>query len=246
MREARRGLDRVAAAERTYIDGHPFRLVHQYDPRGGVYTVRVEVERAIPAEVPALAMHVLHDASAALDALASALASPEGSAAPAVRFPIHDSLPQFAQRSRRPLAGMPDEAQATIEALQPYHTFGGYRNDPLWLLRELRASEPLRLAAGALQGDTAFGVNTKRHVEIMGDLHVVPGAFDAGAVIASVAARVAGPDPKLDLFLRPRLVLALAADGPARGAGLLETLGTICDHVEQVVIAPLEPWIRRG
>ena len=246
LRAARHGIERAAAAERIYLEGQPYRLVHQYDPRGGVYTVRVDVERPIPAELSVLAEGVLRDATAALDALASALAAPAGGAAPAVRFPIHDSLPQFAQRSRRPLSGMPDEAQATIEEVQPYHTFGGFRKDLLWLLRELGAAGAPRLAAGALRGEAQLGVNTKRHVEITGDLRARSGAFDAGEAVASVAARVAGPDPKLDLFLRPSFELAFAKDGPAQGAPLVATLGAICDHVERAVIAPLEPLLARG
>jgi hypothetical protein len=152
----------------------------------------------------------------------------------------------FAQRSRRPLAAMPAEAQATIEALQPYHTFGGFRNDVLWLLRELRAEGGARLAAGSLRDDAVLGVNTQRHVELADELHVVPGPFEQGDAIVSVAARVTGPDPKLDLFLRPAWELAFAASGPARGGSLLLTLGAICDHVERVVFAALEPLLSAG
>jgi hypothetical protein len=240
---ARRQLLRVADAERAYLDGNPYRLIHRYDPRAAQYTVRVEVERPVPAEISALAASTLRDAIAALDALAATLASPEGSAGSAPHFPIHESLPQFAQRSRRSLAAMRDEAQAEIEALQPYHRLGGFQHDPLWLLRELAAESALRLAPGALRGETALGINTKRHVDVIGELRASAGPFEHGAIIASVAARVAGPDPKLDLYLKPTFEVALARGGPARGASLLGMLGAICDHVEREVFARLEPWV---
>jgi hypothetical protein len=240
LHEARRQLDGVIEAERRYLDEQPFRLVHGYDPRAGVYTVRVQVERAMPDEVSALAAGVLRAARTALDALAAALVS--GAPAPTARprFPIHETLPEFAQRSRRSLAAMPAEAQATLEELQPYHTFGGFQRDPLWRLRELAAAEPLRLAAGALRDDAALGVNTQRHVEITGVLRAQAGAFENGSIVASVAARVTGPDPKLDLFLRPGFELALDRNGPARGGPLTATLAAICDYVEQVVFVRLE------
>ena len=239
LRAARGQLALLAEAERVYLQAQPYRLIHGYDPRGGVYSVRVEVVRDVPAEVPVLAASVLRNAGAALDALAATLVPADAAAGPPRRFPIYDSLPQFAQRTRRSLAAMPDEVQATLEELQPYHTFGGFRNDLLWLLRELAASTSPPLAAGALRADSAVGVNTARHVEITGDLRVVAGAFEHGKVVVSVTATVAGPDPKLDLYVKPVYELALARDGPARGAALVGTLGALCDHVEQTVFARL-------
>ena len=236
---ARRELRRLALLERQYLDANPYRLLHAYDPRAGSYTVRVEVEREIPTEVRDAVTNVLRDARAALDALIATLASSATSGKPP-RFPIHDSLPEFAQRSRRPLARLSDGAQATIEELQPYHTFGGFRLDRLWLLRELTDHEP-RLAAGGLRADSMLGVNTARHVEITGDLHVRAGAFEQDAVIVSVPARVTGRDPKLDLFLKPSFELAFAGTGPARGAAVVATLEAICDHIERVVMERLEP-----
>jgi hypothetical protein len=135
---------------------------------------------------------------------------------------------------------MPDAAQATIEELQPYHTFGGFRKDALWLLRELgRSDEPdgPALAPGALRDDSEIGVNTRRQVDVVGELRVRAGAFEDGAVVADVAAAVAGRDPKLDLYLRPSFQLAFAVQGPARGAALVPTLAAICDRVEAVGVA---------
>lgn len=244
LHDARRSLETLAAAERQHLERHPYRLAHHYDPRAGRYTVRVHVTAAVPDELAALAGRVLRDARASLDALAVALASPAGTPR-AIRFPIHDSLPEFAQRSRRAIGAMPDDAQATIEALQPYHTFGGFQKDTLWLLRELGSTDVPALAAGAVRGDAELGVNTRRHVDIVGDLRVAPGAFDDGAVIANVAATVAGPDPKLDLYLRPSFELAFAAHGPARGASLTGALEAICGRLEQTVFPALEESIVR-
>lgn len=242
LRAASGALDDVAAAESRYLATHPYRLHHRYDPRAALYTVRLDVVAPPPPELTARVVDVLRDLIAALDALATALGGGSGRAS-TVRFPIHDSLPQFAQRSRRALAPMPDAAQATIEEIQPYHTFGGFHHDALWLLRELAAESPPALAAGALREETALGVNTARHVDVVGALRASPGPFEAGAVVATVAARVTGPDPKLDLYLRPSYELALGAQGPARGAGLVSTLRAIRDRVEQGVMAPLEPLL---
>jgi hypothetical protein len=242
LHDARGTLEELQAAQRRYLESHPYRLVHHYDPRGARYTVRVQVTAAVPGGLALLAGRVLREARASLDALATALVPNPAGASRGIRFPIHDSLPEFAQRSRRAIGEMSDDAQATIEALQPYHTFGGFQKDALWLLRELGSTDAPALAAGAVRGGTELGVNTKRHVEIVGDLRVAPGAFEDGTVIASVAASVAGPDPKLDLFLRPTFELAFATDGPARGASLVGALGAVCDRVEAVIVA-LEPTI---
>ena len=240
LRVARAGLSNVVEAERRYLETQPYHLVHRYDPRAAEYTVRVDVVRPIPADLPPLVAGVLLDATATLDALASSLASLEGAPGAGVRFPLYESLPQFAQRTRRLLSSMPDEAQATIEALQPYHTFGGFRNDPLWIMRALLTDGAPDLAAGALREGATLGVNTKRHVEVLGDLRVPAGPFAPGSAVTTVAARVAGPDPKLDMFLRPSYELAFATTGPARGASLVGTLGAICDRVEHDVVEVLE------
>lgn len=241
--DARQDLARVAQAQREYLDDTPYRVVHAYDARGGLYTVRVEVVQGIPPTIPEHAARVVHRLRSALDAIAATLASPGQPPHPSaklVRFPIHDSLPEFAQRSRRALATMTAEAQATIEALQPYHRLGGFRNDPLWLLRELEVAGVSSLAAGSIGADAAIGVNTSRHVDVTGDLRVDGGPFAHGQVIASIAARVAGPDPKLDLFLRPQFELAFASGGPARGAPLVPTLRALSDRVDEIASALLD------
>ncbi|MCY7380251.1 MAG: hypothetical protein LH467_13055 [Gemmatimonadaceae bacterium] len=241
--DARQDLARVAHAQQEYLDTNPYRVIHGYDARGGLYTVRVEVTRSLPSPISEHAARVVQQLRSALDAIAATLATPGQLPSPAtkpIRFPIHDSLPEFAQRSRGALATMTAEAQATIEALQPYHRLGGYRNDPLWLLRELAVAGVPTLAAGSLGAETAIGVNTCRHVDITGDLRVDGGPFAHGQVIASIAARVAGPDPKLDLFLRPQFQLAFTSGGPARGAPLVPTLGALCDRVEQIASTLLD------
>jgi len=241
--DARQDLARVAHAQQEYLETNPYRVIHGYDARGGLYTVRVEVTRSLPSPISEHAARVVQQLRSALDAIAATLATPGQLPSPPakpIRFPIHDSLPEFAQRSRRALATMTAEAQATIEALQPYHRLGGYRNDPLWLLRELEGAGLPTLAVGSLGADAAIGVNTCRHVDITGDLRVDGGPFAHGQVIASIAARVTGPDPKLDLFLRPQFELAFAGSGPARGAPLVPTLGTLCDRVEQIASTLLD------
>lgn len=234
--DARQDLARLVRAQQEFLDATPYRVFHAYDARGGLYSVRIEAVRSVPPDIAELAATVVLRLRDALDALAATLASAgqSTSSTKPIRFPIHESLPEFAQRSRRVLATMSAETQATIEAIQPYHRLGGFRNDPLWLLRELALAGMPALAAGSLGADAAIGVNTQRHVDITGDLRVEPGPFVHGQVIASIAARVAGPDPKLDLYLRPQFELAFAIGGPARGAPLVATLRALCDRVDEI------------
>lgn len=233
--QARHALGTLAAAEREYLATSPYRLVHEHDMRAGRYLVRVHVGEGVPAGVLGLVEEVARGWRASLDGIASALAG-----AP-TRFPVFESLPAFAQRSRKALARMPDEAQAAIEALQPYHAIGGFRNGPLWVLDQLAAAERPRLAAGAVREGAELGVNTRRKVELSGDLAPVTGAFDDGAVVAAVTSKVVGPDPKLDMYLRAGFALAFERRGPAKGREVVELLGALGDHVEREVFAALEP-----
>jgi hypothetical protein len=155
-----------------------------------------------------------------------------------VRFPIHESLAQFAQRSRKAIASMSDEAQATLEALQPYHTIGGFRNGALWTLQQLDAEAPPRLSAGYLRSGT-MGVNTQRKTSIVGEPSIATGPFNDGGIIAVAVTTIVGPDPKLDMFLRPEYGTAYAPDGAGRGRELLALLGELSEHVERTVFPAL-------
>jgi hypothetical protein len=235
LERARQQILALAAAEREYLATAPYRLVHDHDMRRGQYHVRVQVVRPLPEEIARLAGDVANTLRGSLDELATALAG-----AP-VKFPIFESLPLFAQRARKAIARMPDEAQAAIEALQPYHAIGGFQNGPLWTLQQLAAANPPRLAAGSVRDGASMGVNTQRKVSIAGEPAVTTGAFEDGATIAAAAVKIVGPDPKLDMFLRVEYALALAGRGPGRGRDVVELLGELADHVEHTVFAALEP-----
>lgn len=234
---ARAQVATLADAERRFLAANPLRLEHEHDTRGARYVVRARVVTPPPAELADLAADAVRALRAALDAAASSLAGA------ATTFPIHESLPLFAQRARKAIARMPDEAQAAIEALQPYHAIGGYRNGPLWTLDELARADSITLARGALRAGGAMGVNTRRTVELLAQPTVHAGPFANGDVVASVPTRIVGPDPKLDMFLRVEPVLAFAADGPGGGREVVALLGELCEHVERVVLAALEPMI---
>lgn len=227
-------LARLADAERRYLDGMPYRLAHDHDMRAGRYLVRANVVHRVPEEVLGAIEEVLRALRAALDALTTRLA---GVPTP---FPIFESLPLFAQRSRKALARMPDEAQAEIEALQPYHEIGGYRNGSLWILQQL-AGDRVHLAGGAVRPGAAMGVNTRRKVDLLAEPEVTEGAFADGGIVASVRTKIVGPDPKLDMFFRATFALAFDPKGPARGGEVLETLTALRDHVRDTVLPALEP-----
>ena len=202
--------------------------------RGGRYVVRAHVARPVPDELVQLAASVARILHRALDELATSLAD-----AP-VKFPIFESLVLFAQRSRKAIARMSDEAQATIEELQPYHEIGGFEDSPLWRLKTLDTPEAPWLT-GSIRDGAVMGVNTSRGVSVVGDPIVTYGSFADGAIVASVPARIVGPDPKLDMFLRAEFAVAYPERGPGRGRDVLELLGDLCDHVEHEVFGALEP-----
>ena len=202
--------------------------------RGGRYIVRAHVTRPVSDDIVQLAASVARSVHQSLDELATSLAG-----AP-VNFPIYESLEVFAQRSRKAIARMSDDAQATIEALQPYHEVGGFQDSPLWRLKTLDTPEAPWLT-GSIRDGAVMGVNTARGVFLGGDPIVTSGAFADGAIVASVPARIVGPDPKLDMFLRVEFALAYPERGPGRGRDVVDLLSDLCDHVEHNVFSTLEP-----
>ncbi len=236
LERARHDLAAFAGAERDWVASDAFRLAHGHDMRGGRYVVRAHVARPVPDDIVLLAASVARSLHRSLAELASSLAG-----APA-KFPIYESLVLFAQRARKAIARMSDEAQATIEAVQPYHEIGGFEDSPLWRLKTLDTAEAPWLT-GSIRDGAVMGVNTARGVSLTGDPIVTYGAFADGAIVASVPARIVGPDPKLDMFLRAEFALAYPERGPGRGRDVLELLSDLCDHVEHEVFAALEPRV---
>ena len=230
---ARQQVNAFAAAEREFLAMDAFRLVHQHDMAGGRYVVRAKLVRAVPDDVLQLAAGAVRTLHQSLDELATSLAGVP------TKFPIFESLAMFAQRSRKAIRTMSDEAQATIEALQPYHEIGGFKNGALWRLKELNAAEAPWLT-GSIRDDGAMGVNTERSVLLLGAPVITSGAFADGAIVASVPVRIVAPDPKLDMYLRVEFALAYLERGPGRGREVVELLGELCDHVEHEVFAALE------
>ena len=204
--------------------------------RGGRYIVRAQIIRAVPDDILHLAAGIARSLHQSLDELATSLAG-----AP-VRFPIYESLAMFAQRSRKAIARMSDEAQATIEGLQPYHEIGGFQDSPLWRLKTLDTADAPWLT-GSIRDGAVMGVNTARGVSLTGDPIVTSGSFADGAIVASVPARIVGPDPKLDMFLRAEFALAYPERGPGRGRDVVDLLSDLCDHVEHEVCSTLEPLL---
>src|SRR4051812_33333015 len=235
LARARERLALLLAAERDHLASNPYRLVHEHDKRAGRYVVRAEIAALIPDEIPRLAADVVRSLRDSLDTLATSLAGSP------TRFPIFESLVLFAQRARKPIAPMSDEAQAFLEELQPYHAIGGFRNGPLWTLQQLDADQPPRLTPSIVGG--TMGVNTQRAVSLEGEPTIVTGPFTDGAVVASVQTKIAGNDPKLDMFFRAELALAFASQGAGKGRAAVTLLGELCDHVERTVFGALEPTL---
>ena len=235
LEQARERLAHLAEAERAFLATSPYRLAHEHDRRAGRYLVRAHVAASIPDEISRLAAGVLRSAHDSLDELATGLAGRP------TRFPIFESLALFAQRARKAIAPMSDDAQAFLEDLQPYHAIGGFRNGPLWILQQLDTDESPRLAPSVTGG--TMGVNTQRGVSIEEEPVVASGPFTDGAVVASAKTLVVGNDPKLDMFLRPEFAIAFATQGAGRGRAALSLLGELCDHVEREVFAVLEPQL---
>ena len=233
LERARTDLRAFAGAERDWVASDAFRLVHGHDMRGGRYLVRAHVVRPVREDIVQLAASVVRSLHQSLDELATTLTD-----AP-VSFPIYESLVMFAQRSRKAIARMSDEAQATIEGLQPYHDIGGYEHSPLWRLKTLDTAEAPWLT-GSIRDGAVMGINTARSVTLTGDPIVTSGAFADGGIVASVPTRIVGPDPKLDMFLRADFALAYPERGPGRGRDVIDLLSDLCDHVEHEVFSVLE------
>jgi hypothetical protein len=152
------------------------------------------------------------------------------------QFPICESLERFkSQCGRKRLDGIPVEAQALIESLQPYHCPQGWNFSSLWILNEL------------------CNINKHRHVLVVksNPIGILTETLDSfGEAINSFVtvgdqaadiriARVLGPGEKVEV--KEHSVSHIVFDEePARGCDVFQTIREIGFKISEGIIPRFE------
>ena len=163
-------------------------------------------------------------------------------------FPICDNADAFhSSRRQNEIRGLPPEAQAIVEGLQPYHG-GKVGDDPLWMLREMSNIDKHR----------SIHLTTWSAYEVAWDItgvppgviihrHFVrpPGKLESGAIVAEMELSCPADLPNAQMEMNKKFYFTVAFDDdtPLAGQWLEEGLSYLAVYAQGVCSA-LAPFIK--
>jgi hypothetical protein len=231
----------------------------------GIVTALASASEQPPRDpISVLVGDALHNLRSALDTLAYALA--RAYTEPLTQEIIEASeFPIFGDESRKGTTGMganlfrdngrpkiqgwhPD-AQTAVEGLQPYKRGADFRQDPLWALYELDRVSKHRLLHTAVAGHTGMLWDTQafRNIRCIGPglIHSFGGYVETDTPIGRIfGIHPIDPGAEMHVEIGPAMGIAFSQDTPVYAAEpVLESLGTIYQHIVDVVLPTVTPYL---
>ncbi len=217
----------------TYFQSNPAKIVRQEQGSPDEYIGRVETKIPVPVKVPYIVGDCLQNARSALDYLVRELVfAANNTPTDHEMFPISDTAKGFQEAVKRgQLDGIPAEASALIEKLQPYHLGQDWEKASLRILNDLcNINKHRRIILATLRGGkTSLMVN-----EINGELwgHGKIPQFDENTYI--------GPFPinqEKQVNVNSQVFMCMTFDeGAVKGMEITSTLAGLISEIRTNVI----------
>jgi hypothetical protein len=262
---AREHLSSFEEEAKRWIEGKPYGIVDERDPDPPPQAITAEyvprrfrIDRVsdIPSRLSLLVGDCLFNLRSALDHLALALARSFTSSMTERQvadseFPIFRDGANYPQAERKKIGCVNPDARTVIETMQPYQKAADYSSDPLWQLHELNRIDKHRTltvcAAVPLKaGRRAVGFRRGGDHNLAGTGYVTASG-NFGLILNAVPLRWAAlpADPDRGVIVQPLLPLEIVfGDGsPVDGQVVIPTVRAMCDHVGNVVIPTLSPFL---
>jgi hypothetical protein len=195
----------LEARVRTLIDPETDRIPREFDVQRGEDVFRAQRSADVPADLSAIAGDVVHNLSATLDYLVWALVGggtdEGGKGTNRTAFPIYTGPDAYRSGARDKIRGVPRDAQALIERLQPFERSYLPEEDPLALLYALEQRDKHRTLNLMAFGATARLWEGDDFADDLGPIDVVIGPHEYGAVIGRAPRGVLNPDVNVYLHM---------------------------------------------
>jgi len=246
--------------ERWFAEGN-VAFTHEPQPSGPPdYQTRVQLIK-LPNDVFGLIIgDFLQNLRASLDHIAYALADAETTRRGQPKDFVHNSeFPIVGNESRRghPICGATEyprisaaklacihpDAEKHIQAVQPFHRGGAFREHPLWRLHELCVIDKHRLIHAVVYAfkGMAIRVGHQKNVPIVPPMRVHGGPIENDSIVMTY--RLSVPESEADLDLSPVIGIAVSNGTCADGLNVLELLPEIHSFVAHNVLTPLERYL---
>jgi hypothetical protein len=217
----------------------------EFDADGPQYLFRSQRDSPKPTWLSPLIGDCVHNLRAALDYLVWELVHITGTTGSTkTEFPIFTNVALYRAHAPQKIRGVPPEAEAIFERLQPFYgpnsdpfspDWRDPLDEPLAYLYDLERWDKHRalnvtqdLLAANLVGFEQLGIHTSPARSV---LH---GRFERGAVIAR--AQVRADHPQVDVYLSASFDIAFDRNGPAGGEEVIQTLDDIRQTISRMVL----------
>ena len=222
--------------------------VSELDAESGTTVVSVEIREHVPDSWGPILGDVLHNFRSSLDHLAYALTVAEQGAplSPELErqteFPIFSTKDGFDKFGSPAIRGMSQQAQSTIEELQPYQRGADWALDPLWLLHELSNIDKHRRAAlTSLHLEPMMEVRAGSFADVQIGISGPATPNDSPYVIGTYRRRDDEPDAQISPGYA--YYVAFREDVAPRQYKVELILWTIGAHIRESVIGRLTPFL---
>ncbi len=159
-------IQEFTAATKAFFESKPYSIVHERDPNGAGYKVKLRLQRPLPEHLPLIVGEALYQMRSALDVFISCCAKADGATNTAdVYFPFAGSETEFNSAApQRKIRKLAPARQDYIRALQPYP--GG--NTLLWAVNALANIDRHNclVAVG--------GLNRVKEIKLTGGQYFIP------------------------------------------------------------------------
>jgi hypothetical protein len=251
-------------------DAEPYRIFSDFDVEARTYHFWIDPEPFDPGPFSVLAADCLSNLNTALNYLVFELAVvftrplPDDVAGDC-EFPMFGNVDRqgtpvdgarlFGLYGRKRIRGLPPDAQAIVERLQPYQRGDDFKIHPLWILHELaRISRHRFLHAGvvAFAGVNLRDVDAIRRAIGPGTSEIAFEVFtsrvEGRTHIGSLTVEASPAYPEMNMHVHPTLDVVFPDGTPSfetdRGGftpagSMIATLRTIYDFIVHDVVPPL-------
>jgi hypothetical protein len=145
------------------------------------------------------------------------------------------------------IRGWHPDAQAKVERLQPYQRGYSFRRDPLWRLHDLNIADKHRLLHTVAGNFNRVGIYADANAnwkQRPGEWIVNAGALEGRTKVASMGLEPIDPTREMHVNAIAPIEVVFGSGTPlVQRHSVLEVLGDIYNHVSQVVIPALTPYL---
>jgi hypothetical protein len=221
---------------RRFLKSNPYPVSKKLDSAAGQYEFRVKIARTPDWEEWGLLLgDYFHSLRAAFDHLAWQLRRGDAPLDDTItQFPIFDSPEKFRKHGLRQIQYLSPRAGTLVKCMQPYRRLAPGQAKALWVVHDFDVFDKHKVLAvtSSVLDEHTIELTVPPYTAVHYEIEVIAGAFEDGAVVATVI--IDPPNPKVKVKGQPGFGIVFGKSGtPGEEQHLLiPTLDAITQMVD--------------